>query len=354
MLYEIEKQELFYLGADGKMRHWTISVSGYQLVIMHGHLNGAMQTQYETISVGKAGRSQHQQIISRMRSRVNAQKLKGYKDTIEEAALGPSNVLSLKKPMLAQVWQKVKGIDTTNALVQHKYDGNRCLVTKQNGELKAYTRNGKYIETIDHILAGMQLDEGQTIDGELYCHGATLQEIVSWIKRKQPNTQKLRYHVYDMISDDVFMERYYALKELELGDYTSIVPTWTFESIASLPARLAQARDDGYEGLIVRLDGYGYEDAKRSKSLLKVKQFFDCEVEVYDVYRSAKGMPMLKCIMPTGEHFDIVAPGAHQEKEAVLNNPLYYIHKPLTIEYSAITKDGMPFHPIARRWRDDV
>lgn len=357
MLFEHSRHDLYYLGQDGKMRIWTISVEGNYLVIHHGHLNGQMQTTTEEIVIGKGGRSVFQQIESRVQSRINKQKLKGYKESIAEAAKGPTNALGLSKPMLAQPINKVKKIDFTNAIIQYKYDGHRCLITNQDGELKAYSRNGKYIKTISHILDDINIAPGVTLDGELYAHGATLQQISSWAKRDTPipQTKNLRFHCYDILTPDPYRVRKEFLEDIILGETAEVVPMWDYINEKYLKQTFNNAREDGYEGLIVRLDGFGYEDAKRSKSLLKVKQFFDTEVQIFGFYRSDRGnVPMIKCIFTNGKQFDVVAPGSKHEKEIALANPTIYLNKLLTVEYSTITKDGVPFQPVAKGWRDDL
>jgi len=356
MLFENTTQCLYYLGQDNNIREWCIWAEGNIIHINHGVMNGSKQIRREEVAHGKGGRSLFQQVESRINSRINKQKLKGYKDTIEEARKGRTNALNLAKPMLAQPIKKVKRIDFANAIIQYKYDGHRCLITNQDGVIKAYSRNGKYIKTIDHILEGINIPPGATLDGELYAHGATLQQISSWAKRDipLPETSKLRFHCYDFLSSDVYRARKEFLEGLELGSAAEIVPMWDYESEEHLKQTFNNAREDGYEGLIIRLDGFGYEDAKRSRSLLKVKQFFDAEFKVTGFHRSEKGLPMVNCVAENGVRFSVVAPGNMTEKENVLMFPETFMGKRLTVEYSTITKDGVPFHPVARAWREDL
>jgi len=348
MLLDIDKVTLFKQGVR-HMQVWAIEVEGDALIIQYGVEGGATQEQIEHIEGGKGGRTLWQQINSRFKSRVNKQKLQGYKPSREEALKGPSNAMGLPQPMLAQVYSKVKA-DISNAFIQYKYDGNRCLITRRDNELIAYSRRGKVIDTIDHILESVDLEEGQTIDGELYSHGATLQEIVSWVRKAQPGTKKIKFHAYDLISIMKYEDRWAALEGMKWGEFAEVIPTWHMSKVNSLDKKFEEARDEGYEGLILRVGDSGYEVNKRSKSLLKVKQFFDAEFQCISMHLSKAGVPMAKCSCQGGT-FDVVLPGTYEEKGEQFINLSHYINQLLTVEFSGYTKDQIPFQPIAKTWR---
>lgn len=354
MLHDIhEDTKLYYLGADNRIREWEISVSGTTIKISHGHLNGAKTDTYEEIEKGKGGRSLYGQIVSRVRSRINTQKLKGYKDSIEEAQQGRTNSLDLPKPMLAQPWDKVKNIDLNSSFVQYKYDGNRCLLIRQGDEVLAYSRKGKLITSIKHILDDADIPEGVVIDGELYAHGVPLPTIRSWISKAQANTEKLHYHAYDAILPIEYKYRLRFLEGCKFGDSISIAPTTLFhEREKPLSELMKESREQGYEGLILRAPGCGYEIGKRSKSLIKVKSFLDGEFIVTDIYLSDKGMPMATCEVNTEKSFDIVLPGTRAEKLQQYMNRSHHIGNILTVEFSQWTPDGIPFHAVAKAWRN--
>lgn len=342
---------LYKLDNKKQIRIWTIDPTDYGLRIEHGVLGGAMQEKYEQIGNGKAGRSLDDQIKSRINSRVVNQLAKGYKYSIEEANKGATNQLGLGRPMLAQPIKTIKKIDWTEAYVQFKYDGHRCLITKKNGMLIAYSRNGKIIESIDHILENLKVPEGYTLDGELYCHGETLQTIASWVKRKQADSAKLKYHVYDAMIDIPYAERYTYLHSIQ-ADNLIIVPTTPVFDLPTVMSMFPLAIDQGYEGLILRQGSTGYEESKRSKSLIKIKQFLDDEFYVTDITQSADGWGVLQCITDKGKEFSVSAPGTMEMKRQVLDDKLMYINKFIKIEYANLTPDGIPFHPVAISWRN--
>jgi ATP-dependent DNA ligase len=259
----------------------------------YGLIGGEQQTKYETIETNQSGRTISEQMLSRMSSRVSKQRDKGYVDKYDVAVNNKStNTLNLPKPMLAQPIKNV--VVPVSYYVQNKYDGNRCLITKQNGKVFAYSRNGKIIGSIDHILSeAKDIPERRILDGELYCHGVALQTIRSWISRSQEESKKLIYICYDIMSSDIYSKRLEALKKLNLNPPIYIAETTLISPKESLEydifSELKEAISRGYEGLILRNPDTPYEDGKRSKGLIKVKAFDDGEFKVIDVIPSADG-----------------------------------------------------------------
>lgn len=352
-LLTIAPIKLYKMSAGGKLQVWCISAVGAQLMIQHGYEGGLLQTQHEDV-IQKRGKSMTEQIRSRFNSRVNKQLLKGYKETREEAFKGRSNALGFVQPMLAQVYSKTKS-DISDAFVQYKYDGNRCLITRQEGKTIAYSRRGKVIDTIGHITDDLNLDEGETVDGELYCHGATLQEIVSWVRRPQPGTLRVKFHAYDFVSDRPYAERLARLQSISGPESFHVVPTLHMSEVKSLDDHFRNARDAGYEGLILRVGDGGYEADKRSRSLLKVKEFMDQEFRIVHFSMSEQRVPIITC-MSLGGTFDVTAPGSieqryrdyHAYREGTFTPTL------LTVKFTGFTKDNIPFQPVATGYRDDV
>lgn len=347
-------KKLFRVSATNALQVWSISGSlGTGLItISYGQVDGAIQTQTEEVTVNQSGRSLKEQMILQMKSRISRQRAKGYRDSIEEARDNVQlNELNLIRPMLAQSYEKVKGVDLESLWRQRKLDGHRMLVTNCGGELVAYSRNGKIIDTLDHILDRMVIPDGLTLDGEVYHHGVPLQTVSSWCKRKQDDTLKLRYHVYDLVSDEPFLSRFGRLKSLDLGPMVKVVDTW--KSVIPLSDDLDSVIAAGYEGLILRQSSLPYGAGKRCKSLIKVKKLLDDEFEVVDIHESADGWAILECKIGD-KTFRTSAPGTMFEKEYVLRNKDKYIGRKVTCEYFSLTKDGLPFHCSARRWREDL
>ena len=97
--------------------------------------------------------------------------------------------------------------------------------------------------------------------------------------------------------------------------------------------------------MILRNADMPYEIGKRSKGLIKIKQFLDDEFPVVDITKGVMGMPVLVC--RAGKHtFSVTAPGTHPEKQWALDNPNFFIGHDVTVRHVGLTKDGIPFHPV--------
>lgn len=333
------------------------------ILIAHSVVEGGSEvTHTDEIRLNNSGRNIEAQVILEMNSRVNRQLDKGYKRTRDEALLGSTNQMGLINPMLAQKLQDVRLTQAhfADAYVQLKYDGHRCLITKQNGEMLAYSRKGKPITTIPHILEDIAqwIQDGDTLDGELYIHGTALQTISSIIKREQTASRQLIYHWYDLCDKTrPFGKRYATMADLHANSRNPavvLVPTQKVSKMAEVYEHFRKARADGYEGSMLRVSTHGYQDAKRSDQLIKVKERHDCEVTVLGARPSSQGWAILQVKTDWGVTFDISAPGSVVEKTEVLVNIDKYIGRLLNIEYAMLTADRVPFHAVAIRWHEEI
>ena len=336
---------------------WSIWADGATIHIAHSStLDGSPVHHTEVVQRGCQGRSLDEQVQSRIRSRISKQRDKGYTESLDDAAKGAFNQLGLLPPMLAQVYQGHEAVGR-RAWMQRKLNGLRCLITRQDGELIAYSRRGKPFSAITEILAEANefVSEGDTVDGELYVHGTSLQTIQSWVKRRQSDTGRILFVMYDQMSRDNFSDRHDELIDKVKGrDFKRciVLPKIAYEGDEHRAEQFAIARDKGFEGLMIRLDGYSYESNKRSASLLKDKAVFDTEVIVKDIVLSDKGNPVCVCEY-NGKEFRTSPPGSHKDREQALLNKGLHIGTRLTIEYREMTDDGIPFHAVGINWRKD-
>jgi DNA ligase-1 len=342
---------VYKLNSSGNIQEWSIWSDGHVIHMSYGVAGGVKKHNTEIIKEGLAGRTLEEQVALRIKSRLRRRYDLGYRDSIEEAmSTNGQNVLGLPAPMLAKKISDVRISSFDGSFIQRKYNGHRCLVTRVGDKLIAYSRNGRYISTIDHILENIDIPEGCTIDGELYAHGERLQTIASWVKRSQEQTKKLKYVVYDLVSNQPFADRFNQLLNYRLGPSSQIAQTYEYGGDDEIVTSFI---DEGYEGAIIRLPNTGYEIGKRSSSLLKVKNKFDDEFTVVDILESKDGWAILVCALHDGsDTFRVAAPGTHEEKFEVFRNADYYIGRNVQVEYYDVTATGKPFHPVALQWRN--
>lgn len=339
---------------------WTIWQEGCTIYISSESKIGDTPVVFtEHVPNGKAGRTTQQQIDLRINARIRGKIDNGYVYSLEEAKKPLTNQYGFYKPMLAVKHRDAKGVRLEDCYVQPKLDGHRCLMTNFENELLAYSRAGRWIDTMDHIKKDLKIPEGLTLDGEIYKHGQKLQVISSWAKRLQADSRNLNYVVYDIVDESIsYAERLEILREIEKDNpHLIICPTWKISEIEdfNLSEFLHQSiYTHGYEGLMLRPSKGHYEIGRRSKSLIKVKKLDDDEAVVIGVTASKDGWAVLHCKMPNGKIFKMSAPGTVLEKRHVLENIEMYVGKTVTYEFAQITNEGKPFHAVALRWREDL
>lgn len=291
---------------------------------------------------------------------------KGYVKTLAEAEAPSTNSLGLLKPMLATPMEKVKPekIDWDNAFVQPKLDGHRALFT--DGVL--YSRQGKVLD-LPHIVEAIEAAgiEDLHLDGELYIHGKSLQEMSKLIKKHRPESLDIEYHIYDQMLDVPFLERISSLAsrvpEWPATTRLKAVPTHVVMNLEHLMQFHSKYRSEGYEGSMLRFGEEPYRDGKRSRTLLKLKEFQDAEFEIVSVdegkpYITDKGtfqVPVYTCVIPENlETFTVTAPGTMHEKHALWLDRSKTTGSLLTVKFHYYSSAGIPQLPVALRFHETV
>lgn len=270
-----------------------------------------------------------------------------------------------QKPMLATDWNKVKDIQYP-VLVQPKLDGVRCLmIVESKDSIVMLSRSGKEYTTLRHITdevwaAANLLSLPFILDGEIYSDELTFQEIVAAVKKKRPETLKLKFRAYDIISTSTQQERWeatVALVDKIASPEIQLVPTW----VANCKAEAVMHHDtwvqEGYEGAMIRLLDGMYTPGQRSRDLLKVKQFDETEYYFQRWEKGARDEDLIAvCWTSTradeAKEFRAKVEGNVAEKK-VLENSTPKVGSMITIKHFGTTSDGFPRFPIGKCFRDE-
>lgn len=345
----------------GGLGTWRIWAEGEVLNIAHATVIGGSEVHHkEVVELNQSGRNLDEQMALRIKSRISRMMDRGYKSSIEEAnASSNTNQLGLLRPMLAHPIDKVNNVNFNGAVLQKKLDGHRCMITKRDGRLIAYSRQGKEISSIrSHILLDLEplIPEGVTIDGELYIHGLPLQTIASYIKREQDRTRWLNFVCYDIVSDESYRDRHAEMAAMlsHVNKSVIVLPYYEYTDKEFEVNKFNEVRKEGFEGLMLRQDNFGYEEGVRSRSLCKIKAFEDAEFKVIGVVASSVGWAICKCITDSGKIFDVSAPGTVPEKRYVLEHIEEFIDRKLKVQFANYTVDGIPFQPVALEWYSEI
>ncbi len=375
---------LFKKTAKGGVQEWEIAVrqvktagGAYQVVMVttFGLQDGKKQELREVILQGKnAGKrnatTPYQQACAEAESRWNKQKdRKGYGLSADESAAVRSIL-----PMLAHVYEDhAKKVDWGTAFAQPKLNGFRCLAhVDPTGTVRLMSRENQPLaalqDTVGRAVAAVKfhargMDGSFILDGELYCHGMSLNQISSACKRKSELTEKIQYHVYDALLGDANFET----RSLFTRDFVRasgselLVPVETVKVRSEQDLMHCQGEflERGFEGAMLRYGGSGYQAGKRSDRLLKVKTFQDAEFEVVDFKMGRgkfEGVPSFTCVTPAGHEFDVAAGGTMEEKRALGATARELVGKAITVKFFEYTKtaEPVPFHPVMLGVREDA
>lgn len=241
-------------------------------------------------------------------------------------------------PMLAQVLTSVDGLPAV-VHIQKKYNGLRCVAHMETGldgseKVTLYSRTKGEFPGLMYIRPELEnlLKEAQTklnlpsggfyIDGEIYKHGVSLQEISGQARKGNldvPQDKRLNYIIYDCFAAPdtpfgkfTYSQRFKTLSELSWQDetrpdtYCRQAPTFVVKpsEVMDLYKRFI---DEKYEGAMVRLDStykFSYNQF-HCADLLKLKPRLDHEFKVVGWETGKKGKAadaiMIICVTTDGK-----------------------------------------------------
>jgi len=392
----MELPVLYKRTKSGAIQRWAISVvvehqdmapRSAAIVKEAGQLGGKLTSHHEMIREGKnLGKANEttplQQAEFQAQSDWKKKHDEGYKsltdlgaevpfDTIEnlhhflEVLLPEFNTDAngQAKPMLAKTvdWNKV----TYPCYVQPKLDGVRCLMVLEprgtNDSCVTFlSRNGKQYTTLDHITATIPGKDALgslniILDGEVYSDELSFQQIVAAVKKQSPDSLKLHFRAYDVVTNELQKERLIAVRTLVHAinsSYISMVDTpgaFSKEDIVGWHNRWVS---EGYEGAMIRLNGGHYGQGQRSSHLLKVKEFNEEEFTFREFDFGQRTEDLIAvCHTKTGAEFRAKMIGTAAEKEELYAQMRGKEGK-LTVKFFGYTTDGLPRFPIGKAFRD--
>jgi hypothetical protein len=277
------------------------------------------------------------------------------------------------KPMLAKDWNKGKGIKFPQ-LQEKKLDGVRTLCIVQNNAasitVQFLSRSGKPYDTIFHLtnFLGTKPDVfpmGTTIlDGELYFHGWTLEEINQAVKKHRPGiTEKIEFWFFDLpllteLPQQARTEKVHELAHKLDPQQTLIKPTES--RIVMSVAEATENHDawvlDGFEGAMLKEPNAKYEQGCRSSNWRKMKEFDDTEFEIIGYELGQRGSEDLMLQIQSGpEIVPVKMQGTRETKAALYERAKSgeLIGKQLTVKHFGLSKYGVVNLPTGKAIREE-
>jgi len=300
---------LYKINANGKILTWHLERDGEKYCTVSGQKEGktttSKWTEAKPKNVGKKNATTAEEQAEKECLAKYDKKLAqgGYTNDIQDA-----QEVTFNKPMLAETYysestnpetgevtvkdNRPKDFSVGKFYLQPKLDGVRCLATKEG----LFTRQGKPILGVPQIAGNLtdffDKNPDVVLDGELYNHSITFEEIISAV-RSEPEVddgkdelrQCIKYYIYDIVDTTLTYNKRLEKLSKWSGTISTHVRTLAAKEVNSLE-EVSEGHDAfveaGYEGAMLRV-GSGKYKQRRSRDLLKVKEFQDAEFKIVSV-----------------------------------------------------------------------
>lgn len=346
---------LFKYTQKGQIQQWQITADGDHFFTEEGIQGGTITTSKPTICKAKnVGRSNattpEEQALAEAQAKWQKKVDGGYDEILTDKK-------KFFEPMLAhEVSKYEKLLFTVPTFIQPKLDGLRAI----NANNTLMSRNGKPYLACPHLLQNKV-----TLDGELYNHRYrdNFNKIVSLCKKQSPSPEELveskesvQMWVYDFPDHKgKFSDRLLALKKWitsidnNVNGYFVLVPTYQIKNAKDMESYHEKFLEMGFEGSIIRLDLGEYEN-KRSKQLLKKKEFVDEEFKILEAVEGEGGRVgtigyFIMQLDDTDKTFKSNVKGDFDFLKEVWKDHKKYIGTKATVKYFARTPDNVPRFP---------
>ncbi|MFB5758998.1 ATP-dependent DNA ligase [Paenibacillus medicaginis] len=274
------------------------------------------------------------------------------------------NLVPTFEVMLAKKFEEHEHKITDDFVVTLKLDGVRCVILKENGQIKLISRQGKLFEDMNELIEELrQLPDNIAYDGELLLRNEKNLSSADLYRETMREISKIgekynvEFHCFDMIPMEEFksgkskqkcVERKEELNQL-LQEYgfklIKLVPVlYKGRDRAEVFKLLDEAIKNGFEGLMVN-QNRPYE-CKRSDAILKMKKFHEADVRVLEVVEgTGKNVGKLGSILIQfeyeGEHYTCNVGSGFSDAERVrfYDNPEILIGKIVTVGYFELSQN---------------
>jgi ATP-dependent DNA ligase len=271
------------------------------------------------------------------------------------------------QPMLAQLYKdrkdKMEPLDSGNWLLQCKFNGMRCIATKDG----LFTRKGERYVSCPHIEKELKpffsRYPNAVLDGELFNMSLRqkLNELSKLIRKTVNITpddlaqseKMVRFYVYDGYGFNAKLgpeAPYTDRKEwidshvTDHGDYLFAVRDRRVRNEAEMEWHYQELLDDNQEGAILRHKEMPYEH-KRSPNMLKLKPEDDDEAEIVNIIEGKgnwSGTGKKIVLKWRGQEFEASLKGTQEEAAQFLTDKKKWIGKTVTFLYNGLTGLGTP------------
>lgn len=287
-------------------------------------------------------------------------------------------------PMLAVNIKDLKEVPVSAdkpAWVQRKYNGIRAILKWCNGRFMFTSRKDEEYANLEYLSQEVEAafakhshkensplkKETLVLDGELYKHGARLQDLSGAVRGGTSHDLNFMvFDCYDLTQPNLlYSTRKAYLDELGLmGPRVQVVETFKVTSFDEIDPLYRRFLDEKYEGAMVRLDGpylLSFKD-RRASYLIKMKPTMDHEFKLvgYEAAERGKaaGALMVICETEGGKRFNVTPVGTLAHRIALkrkmdsieANNKTHFENhwkdRMLIVTFEEWSKDKVPLRAI--------
>lgn len=364
---------------------WNEEKKGYIIQRSYGQVGGKITLSPEII-VGKKPKSKtwQEQLKLKFDSEVKKQLDKGYVETekdpneysIEELAeiFGEevTNQAGIIKPMLAKQESKLTNRDILNKewLCSRKLDGTRCLMYWDGNQIRTASRGGEdydpatmHLRENEDLINFFKVDPTVILDGELYCHGKSLQQIsgAARLEKNAVDNEWLEYWIYDCYKkDQTDLEAKYRqmiIENIPDSSHIKLVEQVTVSGEENIWKLHDQYVAEGFEGCVIRNPDRPYKPNGRTNDMIKFKNYKSDEFLCVDYELGTRGSEDMTfiCELPDGRTFKAMPVGDRAIKEEYVENfESKYKGHLLECTYFNYSDEGIPTQPKGRTFRFDL
>lgn len=368
-------REMYKDNMNGAKMIWKIGFNNPNIIVHHGHKDGAIQKEVVEVELNNSGRNIYEQSVIQINNRYLKKHREGYRCENEPSAI--------KGPMLAHKFQPGKTEIHYPIGCTAKLDGIRCLIRRDGDKIIYRSRNNKEYKHLDIFNDSMNsffdfLPPGVELDGEMYSDELTFNSISS-VFRKEINTnvkdikKYIKYHIFDCNIDKPYEDRWkmivtsYKLmcKNFQDDNYIVIMNTFWAKTEDELYSFHRHVRSKGFEGTMIRKlyisdqTDKGYKSSMyisgRKNNILKLKDIEDEEGTILKIVEGKgreKGIALMVVKDPRGNIFNVRPAATFEQRKLWFENPDTIIGKKMTYEYQNLSETGVPRFPVGKDIRD--
>lgn len=249
-----------------------------------------------------------------------------------------------------------KRLDRWNSpvLVQPKLDGLRCRAVFDDalGYWKLISSEQNEFFSVPHINEALQRSDiarSLELDGELYCHGKSFEQIFSIVSRQENihgDYKDIKLHLFDIVDEELIqLQRTNHLVTLAMRfpDELQLVPSTLCNGIEQIMQTYKRILELRYEGIIVRHLTAPYI-RRRSTQMMKFKPkkedwytIIDVKEEVNKNGEPKGSLGALICEGDDGSKFSVGTGFSHDQRQRLWKLQADLLGRIARVSYQHIT-----------------